>query len=743
MGAVYVAHDPVLGRLVAIKLFQADLELADADTRFAREARAAAALNHANIVTVHDFGNHDAQPFIVMEYIQGETLSSIIRNKAPIAAIEKLTWLEQLCAGAAYAHNLGVIHRDIKPSNLIIDRSRRLKILDFGIAKLLGAVASNATTLVGTPGYMAPEQILGEPIDHRADVFSIGVVAYELFSGSEAFPGDSVPAITHRILTQDPKPLSDLCPDLPDSVVEIVDRAMSKKADARFENADALRTALLGVRAHVDGMETIMPTIVRPTPPPRARPGTGGRPATGTVRTTPAPLTPTRGEPTRADRQRIEQLRAEQVASSLTDARTALAAGELDRAQNACLQALVLKPDDPEALSLEEQIQGAQALARATELVDEARDELGRGGLTGAFDLLEQARTLAPDFTELKVLERDLRLARADQDRLRRKTESVQLALDASARALADGDVDAALAYARQARDLQPDSVPAREAEAAALLRLDEETGANAAAGRVAISAPTVIAPAGRRSPLSSPSTPVSAPDPAPAEAAPTVILPPAAHPAAVAKSAPTVAAPVTPAKPAKTGTSAKPAKAAVAATAWNARLAAAWTATPAPQKRMAAIGSGVLLAVLAAGAFVLLSPGASATGSVVLDAIPYAVVSSVENAAGGERPALPPDASTPLVLNLPVGTYRVRLTGPPPASESRLITVTVNRDATTTATVETFTMLTPEEYFEPYLSTGNSAAAESDAAPDSTPDAAAPGSTTAPANAPATGLAQ
>src|SRR6188472_2152713 len=103
MGTVYVAHDPVLGRLVAIKLFQADLELADAGTRFAREARAAASLNHANIVTVHDFGDHDAQPFIVMEYIQGETLAMIIRGKNPISISDKLTWIEQLCAGAAYA----------------------------------------------------------------------------------------------------------------------------------------------------------------------------------------------------------------------------------------------------------------------------------------------------------------------------------------------------------------------------------------------------------------------------------------------------------------------------------------------------------------------------------------------------------------------------------------------------------------------------------------------------------------
>src|SRR5687768_17329564 len=128
MGTVYVAHDPVLGRMVAIKLFRGDLDLADAAERFAREARSAAALNHANIVTVYDFGDVSSQPYIVMEYVQGETLADMIRRKATIALAEKLRWMEELCAGAAYAHQFSVLHRDIKPTNLMIDRSGRLKI---------------------------------------------------------------------------------------------------------------------------------------------------------------------------------------------------------------------------------------------------------------------------------------------------------------------------------------------------------------------------------------------------------------------------------------------------------------------------------------------------------------------------------------------------------------------------------------------------------------------------------------
>src|SRR5262249_22357074 len=142
MGTVYVAHDPVLGRLVALKMFAGDLDAADAAEKFAREARAAAALNHSNIVTIHDFGEFESQPFIVMEYIQGDTLARMIRKKADLSLSERLHFIEDLCAGAAYAHGCEVIHRDIKPANLMVDRANRLKILDFGIARLVGTSLS-------------------------------------------------------------------------------------------------------------------------------------------------------------------------------------------------------------------------------------------------------------------------------------------------------------------------------------------------------------------------------------------------------------------------------------------------------------------------------------------------------------------------------------------------------------------------------------------------------------------------
>ena len=234
--------------MVAIKVFQGDIDVVDASNRFAREARSAAALNHANVVTVHDFGEFDGQPYIVMELIQGETVSGLIRRKAPVDMVTRLRWLEELSAGVAYAHREGIVHRDLKPTNLMIDRTSRLKVLDFGIARMLGTLSSTGTALIGTPGYMAPEQILGTAVDHRSDLFSMGVVAYELLSYTEAFPGETVPAITHRILSGEPQPLGIVCPSASPELVSLVEQALKKSSAERFSDAEAFGEALRGIR---------------------------------------------------------------------------------------------------------------------------------------------------------------------------------------------------------------------------------------------------------------------------------------------------------------------------------------------------------------------------------------------------------------------------------------------------------------------------------------------------------------
>jgi hypothetical protein len=382
MGSVYVAHDPVLGRMVAIKMFAGDLDMPDARERFAREARAAAALSHPNIVTVFDFGEFASQPYIVMEYVPGETMASLIRRKMPITIADKLRWMEELCAGAGYAHQMSLVHRDIKPANLMIDRSGRLKILDFGIARLLG-IASNTAVMIGTPGYMAPEQITGEPVDHRSDLFSIGVVFYELLAYAEPFPGDTLPMITHRIVHEEPPPLEQLAPDVSPDIINLVRQAMRKRSVERFKDADTLRIAIARIRRRYESDDDFnrptMPVGFDTMSPGGANRGTGSarrrsNEAVGVAQMTPPP------DPRRTDREALARRRTTQVEAALTLARTLLDQRKLDEALDACQQALTLDETSVGALELEQEIQTALRIHEGVEI---AADE---SALTAAAD---------------------------------------------------------------------------------------------------------------------------------------------------------------------------------------------------------------------------------------------------------------------------------------------------------------------------------------------------------------------
>lgn len=692
MGTVYVAHDPVLGRMVAIKLFLSDLDLPDASERFTREARSAAALNHANIVTIYDFGEYDSRPYIAMEYVQGETIAEIIKRKATISLADKLRWIEELCAAASYAHRIGVVHRDLKPLNLIIDRSGRLKVLDFGIAKMLGLLGSNATTVVGTPGYMAPEQILGGAIDHRADLFSIGVVSYELLSYTEAFPGDNTHAITHRLLSEDVTPLTQLVPDLHPRVAGAVERALRKTAAERFADAEELRLIVARARRQVenegpDSAPTVMSPRVTALDPRSAAPGRRPPPPTSTDKTVMASpvsvgeLTPP-PELQRTGREALARRRAAQIDAALERSRAALHAGDLEMATDECLQALTLDDHHAGALELEAQIKVAVGKQKAAVLIGEARSELGKGALTGAQNLLHEARALDPDAVEVKRVERDLRLARVEQETRRQRADAARQATDSADQALSGGDIETALALARQALDLEPDSARAKAIEAEVMRRLDADAGP-ADAATTGLSAPVIE----RGSPRVTTVVP---------ELGATMIAPatqpelPVATAVPAKKQQPVAPPPAVPA--ARTAVPPKPK-----------------TVTPGAVKprRLVPVAAAVAVVLLAVvGAVIFLRPPSAvpAAGAVIVDAVPFATVTGIE-AEDGRQLQLPQNVSTPLALTLPAGTYRLRLAGPPPESETRTVTIDVTADGVTTPKVEQFRALTPAEYFEPYLS--------------------------------------
>ena len=264
MGSLYLARDPVIDRPVAIKFLKEGFDDAEARERFAREARAAGRLHHPNIVTVFDVGEHQNRPFIAMEYVSGETLAQLVERRAVRQLWEKLAIIEDLCAGLHYAHVAAIIHRDIKPSNVMRDQSGVVKILDFGIARGAGSAITHAGDIVGTLNYMSPEQLSGEDVDHRTDIYSVGAVAYELVTGQMAFPGTVQTGVLVRILNSSPLPIESLVPGIDPDIPTIIGRAIAREPSARYQDLETLRQDLAEVRMRLVEMA---PEVEDPSDP--------------------------------------------------------------------------------------------------------------------------------------------------------------------------------------------------------------------------------------------------------------------------------------------------------------------------------------------------------------------------------------------------------------------------------------------------------------------------------------------
>ncbi len=271
MGIVWKAYDTVLRRYVALKLLSSHFrKTKEMQERFLREARAAGAIQHPNIVTVYDLGDVDGQLFIAMELVEGRDLSDIITLREPMALERKLDLVIELLDGLHFAHQRGVIHRDVKPSNVRVVPDGRVKIMDFGIARLQSADASGSGAIVGTPTYMAPEQITNGAITPATDIFAVGCMLYELLSFHKPFEGESVHGVLYQVLTTEPKPLRTVAPSIPAALERVVGKAMAKVPDERYETAAQMQSTLLGIRAALSGAgeETTQRLGIRWTPLP-------------------------------------------------------------------------------------------------------------------------------------------------------------------------------------------------------------------------------------------------------------------------------------------------------------------------------------------------------------------------------------------------------------------------------------------------------------------------------------------
>jgi serine/threonine-protein kinase len=280
MGVVYRARDPVIDRVVALKTIAPQLSgdaLREFNQRFFHEAKSAGRLNHPNIVTIHDAGEADGVAYIAMEHLEGPSLRQVLDDHPPLAVSRVLEIGAQVARGLAYAHEHGVVHSDIKPANVILVNGRRPKITDFGIARVAGTAGGE---LAGSPKYMSPEQVRGEALDGRTDIYSLGTVLYELLTGKQPFTGEDVPAIVQSVMEHEPAPPSALNPRVPEALDKVIARMLAKRVEDRYTSARRVMRHLAALADVLGAEDRGRVTAEAPAPPARASREAGGEETT-------------------------------------------------------------------------------------------------------------------------------------------------------------------------------------------------------------------------------------------------------------------------------------------------------------------------------------------------------------------------------------------------------------------------------------------------------------------------------
>ena len=454
MGMVFRGRDPKIGRQVAIKLLHVDD--ANQRERFLQEAQSAGRLKHPNIVTIYDFGEHEGKPFIVMEFVEGVTLAEEISHRSDWPLSQKLDLIEALAEGLEYAHVRGIVHRDVKPANLMLDQEGVLKILDFGIARVSNSGLTKVGMLMGTPNYMSPEQIEGKTVDRRSDIFAVGVVCYELLSGQKAFAGDTVAHVMTRILRELPVPLAELCPGLDSGLVGVVERALRKNPDRRYQTLAEMAADIRAARKRLaqDDAGALERSTIQMIPPG----GLGKRP------------TPRPG----LDRNALSRMRTERIEAQLREAQDAFNAGDYEDAVSACEQAALIDPDDRRVLELLARASAALTRRQVGECLIDARAHLDRGDLDRAHELVVYALDIDPSSQEAARFKTEIETRERNRDDERRRREASLVELVAARKLLSDGEIEAAIRAASDILISDPGNQEARELTRSAVAALEE-----------------------------------------------------------------------------------------------------------------------------------------------------------------------------------------------------------------------------------------------------------------------------
>ena len=487
MGVVYKANDPLLGRSVAIKMMTTldYVDNPDLLQRFFREAQSTGNLHHRNIVTVYELGDHEGSPYLVMEYLEGETLDALLQSNRPIPLLDQINFIIEVCDGLSYAHQRSVVHRDIKPGNIMVLKDNSVKIVDFGIAHIGNRTVTRTGQLLGSLPYMSPEQISGKQVDARTDIFSLGVVFYQLLTTHLPFEGETPAASLLKTMHESPRPLEEYG-SFPPELEEILLHALAKNRDDRYPAAQDFAFDLVQIRGRiqqeiVDEHLNEAELLLSREELVKAREKLAevlkiDRHNTRAV------------ELSRATQQRIQQqevgeqvrqlrgqaedayqkeqfvlaldliqkaislhatdpdlrrlrtdvqdakTKTERLQQAMSRAESAYQQGELDAAKQAIDEALSVAPDDVHAKSLYRMIQKDwdQRLQRmhALSLIEEARREITARNFTMAMEVLRKAEAIDPNTPQLRALIEAAQAAR-EQERRRKALENIKREIEA------------------------------------------------------------------------------------------------------------------------------------------------------------------------------------------------------------------------------------------------------------------------------------------------------------------------